>query len=413
MFFLIETAEKNGGSMSDKLSLKDLDVKNKRVLMRVDFNVPLDKDNAITDDSRIVASLPSIEYILDHGGSIILMSHLGRPKNDSDLSASLEPCAKRLSELLKRPVKFIPSCIGSDAVAASQEIKPGEIILLQNLRFQKAEEDPASDPSFAKQLAALGDLYVNDAFGTAHRMHSSTATIAQYFPGKAAAGLLMEKELHFIGELLTNPKRPFIAIIGGSKISTKIGVLKALLKKADKVLIGGAMSYTILKAEGEDIGNSLFEEGYLATAKELLTQNKDKLLLPVDHVVSQKIEAGAPTEVQYSIENGYIGVDIGPKTIENYLTEIKTAQTILWNGPMGIFEIPAFAKGTLAIAAAVSSSNAVTVAGGGDTLAAIHQANVAEKFTHLSTGGGATLEYIELGSLPGVEALSDKVNARV
>lgn len=398
-------------NMNDKLSLKDLSVENKKVLMRVDFNVPIDAQGNITDDSRIVASLPSIQYVLDHGGSLILMSHLGRPKSDKDLSASLEPCAKRLSELLNIPVKFLPHSIGSDVSAACRVLKPGEVILLQNLRFHKAEEDPASDPTFAKQLAALGDVYVNDAFGTAHRMHSSTATITQYFPFKAAAGFLMEKELHFIGDLLTNPKRPFIAIIGGSKISTKIGVLKALLKKADKILIGGAMSYTFLKAQGVPIGNSMHEEGYVDLAKELLTLGGDKLVLPIDHIVTQKVEAGSPYEVQTTIANSYIGVDIGPKTIQRYLTEITNAQTALWNGPMGVFEIPEFSHGTLAIATALANSKAVTVAGGGDTLAAIHQSNVANQFTHLSTGGGATLEFIELGSLPGIEALSNKIKA--
>lgn len=397
--------------MNDKLSLKDLSVENKKVLMRVDFNVPIDAEGHITDDTRIKASLPSIQYILDHGGSVILISHLGRPKSDKDLSASLEPCAKKLSELLSQPVKFIPHCIGSDVSAACRNLKPGEVILLQNLRFHKAEEDPSSDPNFAKQLASLADIYVNDAFGTAHRMHSSTATIAQYFPFKAASGLLMEKEIHFIGDLLTNPKHPFIAIIGGSKISTKIGVLRALLKKTDKILIGGAMSFTFLKARGVSIGSSLHEEGYVELAKELLDSAGDKILLPVDHIVTQKVAAGTPYEVQTSIKDGYIGVDIGPMTIQMYLGQISNCQTALWNGPMGVFEIPEFSHGTLAIANALANSKAVTVAGGGDTLAAIHQSKVTDKFTHLSTGGGATLEFIELGSLPGIEALSNKIKA--
>lgn len=396
---------------SKKLSLKDLSVQNKRVLMRVDYNVPFDDKGNITDDSRIVASLPSIRYVLEHGGAVVLMSHRGRPKGKKDPKASLAPCAKRLSELLNQPVKFLPDCIGSEVLAVCQAIKPGDVVLLENLRFYQAEEDPAADPSFAKQLAELGDLYVNDAFGTAHRAHSSTATITEYFPGKSAAGFLMEKEVQYIGELLSQPKRPFIAIIGGSKISTKIGVLKALLQKADKVLIGGAMSYTLLKGEGKQIGNSLVEDDYLDVARDLLRTAQGKIVLPVDHLVAKKVEAGASTEVQTEIASGWIGVDIGPETVKLYQNEIVKAKTALWNGPMGVFEIPEFSRGTLAIADALVQAKAVTVAGGGDTLAAIHQAKAAEKFTHLSTGGGATLEYIELGSLPGVDALSNSASS--
>lgn len=396
---------------SKKLSLKDLSVQNKKVLMRVDYNVPFDDKGNITDDSRIVASLPSIRYVLEHGGAVVLMSHRGRPKGKKDPKASLAPCAKRLSELLNQPVKFLPDCIGSEVLAACQALKPGDVVLLENLRFYQAEEDPAADPSFAKQLAELGDLYVNDAFGTAHRAHSSTATITEYFPEKSAAGFLMEKEVQYIGELLSQPKRPFIAIIGGSKISTKIGVLKALLQKADKVLIGGAMSYTLLKGEGKQIGDSLVEDDYLDVARDLLRTAQGKIVLPVDHLVAKKVEAGAPTEVQTEISSGWIGVDIGPETVKLYQNEIVKAKTALWNGPMGVFEIPEFSRGTLAIAEALVRANAVTVAGGGDTLAAIHQAKAAEKFTHLSTGGGATLEYIELGSLPGVDALSNSASS--
>lgn len=396
---------------SKKLSLKDLSVQNKKVLMRVDYNVPFDDKGNITDDSRIVASLPSIRYVLEHGGAVVLMSHRGRPKGKKDPKASLAPCAKRLSELLNQPVKFLPDCIGSEVLAACQALKPGDVVLLENLRFYQAEEDPTADPSFAKQLAELGDLYINDAFGTAHRAHSSTATITEYFPGKSAAGFLMEKEVQYIGELLSQPKHPFIAIIGGSKISTKIGVLKALLQKADKVLIGGAMSYTLLKGEGKQIGDSLVEDDYLDVARDLLRTAQGKIVLPVDHLVAKKVEAGAPTEVQTEIASGWIGVDIGPETVKLYQNEIVKAKTALWNGPMGVFEIPEFSRGTLAIADALIQANAVTVAGGGDTLAAIHQAKAAEKFTHLSTGGGATLEYIELGSLPGVDALSNSASS--
>ncbi len=394
--------------MSEKLSLKDLSVANQKVLMRVDFNVPVDTNGNITDDSRILASLPSINYVLNHGGSLILMSHLGRPKNDKDLSASLEPCAKRLSALIGKPVTFVSDCIGAQASSICKTLKPGEVVLLQNLRFHKGEEDPTSDPDFARQLASLGDLYVNDAFGSAHRAHSSITEIAPFFPYKAAAGLLMEKELHYIGELLTNPKRPFIAIIGGSKISTKIGVLKSLLAKADRILVGGAMSYTFLKAQGVSIGRSLCENDFVDTAKELLTIGKNKIILPIDHVVTKKAEEGAPYEVQSVIDPSLIAVDIGPETIKLYLSEITQAHTILWNGPMGVFEIPEYSRGTIAIAEGLTQSKAITVAGGGDTLAAIRAANVGDKITHLSTGGGATLEYVEFGGLPGIEALSNK-----
>lgn len=394
--------------MSNKLSLKDLQVANQKVLMRVDFNVPIDHNGNITDDSRIIASLPSIHYVLDQGGALILMSHLGRPKNDKDLSASLEPCAKRLSVLLGKPVTFVPDCVGDQASAVCKALKPGEIVLLQNLRFHKGEEDPTSDPNFARQLASLGDLYVNDAFGSAHRAHSSITAITPFFPYKAAAGFLMEKELKYIGELLTSPERPFIAIIGGSKISTKIGVLRSLLIKADRVLIGGAMSYTFLKARDVPVGRSLYEANYVDVAKELLEIGKNKILLPIDHIVTNKVEAGAPYLIESTIDSTSIAVDIGPETVKLYLSEIALARTILWNGPMGVFEIPEFARGTVAIAEGLTHSKAVTVAGGGDTLAAIRAANVGDKITHLSTGGGATLEYVEFGGLPGIEALSNK-----
>ena len=394
--------------MSNKLSLRDLPVAGKKVLMRVDFNVPIDSEGKITDDSRIVASIPSIEYVLGQGGSVILMSHLGRPKNDKDLSASLEPCAKRLAALLGKPVAFIPDCVGEQADAAARALKSGEILLLQNLRFHKGEENPAADPNFARQLASLGDFYVNDAFGSAHRAHSSITAITPFFPYKAAAGLLMEKELKYIGELLSSPTHPFIAIIGGSKISTKIGVLRSLISKADKVLIGGAMSYTFLKAQEVPVGRSLYENNYVDVAKELLVIGKDKIVLPVDHIVTKKVEAGAPYETESVIDPTSIGVDIGPETIKLYLTQIMQAKTVLWNGPMGVFEIPEYARGTVAIAEGLAQSKAITVAGGGDTLAAIRAANVGDKITHLSTGGGATLEYVEFGGLPGIEALSNK-----
>ncbi len=398
--------------MTSKLSIRDLSIKDKRVLMRVDFNVPQDKEGNITDDSRIVASLPSIKYVLDHGGSLVLMSHLGRPKDKRVPELSLAPCAKRLSELLQKPVVMAPDCIGEEVKKIVSKLKPGEVVLLENLRFHRGEEHPEEDPAFVKQLAELGDVYVNDAFGTAHRAHASTAEIAKYFPGKAAAGLLLEKEIQFLGSALLNPKKPFYALIGGAKISTKIGVLKALLKKTDALLIGGGMAYTFYRAQGIPIGKSLCEEDLVDQAKEILSEAKKRgvdILLPVDNVVADKIAAGAKTEiidVQKGIPADMAGVDIGPKTIEKYAAYLKNGATILWNGPLGVFEIPAFAKGTNAIAKVLAQLKAVTIVGGGDSVAALQATGVADKITHISTGGGASLEYIEFGHLPGIDALS-------
>lgn len=399
--------------MKRKLSLKDLHLSGKKVLLRVDFNVPLDKNGHITDDTRIQASLPSIQYILDHDGSVILMSHLGRPKEGKDPKLSLKPCATRLSELLKRPVQMADDCVGPEVEKKVSQIKPGDILLLENLRFHPGEEKPEKYPEFVKQLAKLGDLYVNDAFGTAHRAHASTATIAQYFPGKAASGFLLEKEIQFLGSALLNPTHPFYAIIGGAKISSKIGVLKSLIKKADGLLIGGGMAYTFFKAKGIQIGNSIHEDEFLQTAREFMEDCKKAnktLLLPIDIVVAEKIEPNAKTkliEAQQGIPPGFEGVDIGPKTIASFTTQLQDAKTIFWNGPLGVFEQKEFAKGTEAIAKAVAQSKAVTVVGGGDSIAAIESAGVANKITHISTGGGAALEYIEFGKLPGIEALSD------
>lgn len=398
--------------MLKKLSIVDLPLHGKKILMRVDFNVPLNKNGEITDDTRIVASLPSINYVLEHGGALILMSHLGRPKGKKASESSLAPCAKRLSEMLGKPVLLAPDCVGPETEKLAKSLKPGEIMLLENLRFHQGEEHPDEDPNFAKQLASMGDFYVNDAFGAAHRAHSSITEIAKYFPGKSATGFLLEKEISFLGKALLEPRRPFCAIIGGAKISTKIGVIESLLHKADVLLIGGGMAYTFYKAQGWSIGNSLHEDAFVAKAKDLLKISGNgaaRLILPLDNVVADKVEDGAVTKITNASEGipeGYQGVDIGPKTIQKFTEELKKASTILWNGPLGVFEIKEFAKGTNAIAQVVSELNATTIVGGGDSIAALQQAGLADKISHLSTGGGASLEYIEYGTLPGVDALS-------
>jgi phosphoglycerate kinase len=400
--------------MLSKLSLKDVDVRDQKVLMRVDFNVPLDKEGHITDDTRIIASLPSIVYVLKQGGSVILMSHLGRPKGKPVREFSLAPCAKRLSELLKRDVIMAPDCVGPETTRLAKNLKPGEILLLENLRFHGSEEHPKEDPTFAQQLAQLGNVYINDAFGTAHREHSSTTTIAQYFPHKAAAGFLMAKEIEFLGKTLINPIRPFFAIIGGAKISSKIGVLKSLIKKADAIFIGGGMSYTFFKAQGINIGKSIHEDDHIETAKEILVycqQNNIKFFLPQDVVTAEHFDNQANSKtisIEQGIPENFEGMDIGPKTIEQYSKELMRAKTVFWNGPLGVCEFPNFAKGTNAIAKLLAELPATTIVGGGDSIAAINQLGLAEKMTHLSTGGGASLEYIEFDTLPGIEALSSK-----
>lgn len=389
-----------------KLSLRDLDLRGKKVLMRVDFNVPLDANGEISDATRIMAALPSIHYILDHGASLILMSHLGRPKGKIAPEFSLKPCARYLSEVLERPVKMASDCVGPEVEKLARDLKPGEILMLENLRFHKAEEQP--EEGFVAQLASLGDLYVNDAFGTAHREHASTATVARRFPGKAAAGFLMEKEIEFLGKALMEPKRPFYAIIGGAKVSTKLGVLKSLIKKVDALLIGGGMAYTFLKAKGIEIGNSLLEEQSLGQAQEVIDSGV-KLLLPEDHVVVQKLGENETSQiVEKSIPQGFQGVDIGPKTIEQFIQQLSDAATIFWNGPLGVCENPQFAKGTEAIAKAVASLPAISVVGGGDSVAALASTGVSDQISHVSTGGGASLEFLEFGTLPGIDALSNK-----
>ena len=382
--------------------------------MRVDFNVPIDKQGNITDDTRIAAALPSIQYVLDHGGALILMSHLGRPKDGYSKDLSLAPCAKRLSEILKKPVLMASDCVGDAVEAQVKNLQPGQVLLLENLRFHRAEERPNEDPEFVQKLARLGDVYVNDAFGTAHRAHSSTALIAKYFPDKSAAGLLMQKEIQFLGENLLNPKRPFYAIIGGAKISSKIGLIKSLLHKADKVMIGGGMAYTFFKAQGISIGDSIHEDDYLNAAREILEESRTsqaKLLLPQDCIVADAFSNDDNTKIidcQQGIPAGFQGMDIGPKTIKAYLSGLVNAKTIFWNGPVGVFEFSNFAKGTNSIAQGLSTLPAVTVVGGGESVAAIHAAGVSDKISHISTGGGAALEYIEFGTLPGIDTLTTK-----
>jgi phosphoglycerate kinase len=386
------------------LSIRDLDLKGKRVFIRVDFNVPLQKnekgDMEITSDKRIKASLATIQYALDHGAGVILASHLGRPKGKVNPDMSLKPCAARLQELLGKPVKMAPDCVGPEVEALKPA--PGEVLLLENLRFHPEEEK--NDPEFAKKLAALCDVYVNDAFGSAHRAHASTEGMIRFVP-QAAAGLLMDKELKYLGMATTNPARPCIAILGGAKVSDKIEVIENLGKIVDRLLIGGAMAYTFLKAQGLPTGKSLVEEDKVELARKLLAGLGAKLMLPVDHVVVSEIAAGAANEVVDTIPEGKIAVDIGPKTIAAFSQVIAGAKTVIWNGPMGIFEKPPFDKGTVALAKAVAGSGATSVVGGGDSEKAIKAAGVADKISHVSTGGGASLEFLAGIKLPGVAAL--------
>ena len=394
--------------MANILSIKDLPLKNQKVLIRVDFNVPLDKSATIKDDTRIRASIPSIRYVLDQGGSVILMSHLGRPKG-KDPQYSLKPCAERLSELLKKPVKFAKDCIGEDAFTLAKNLLPGDVLLLENLRFYPAEEHPELDENFAKTLASFGTLYVNDAFGSSHRAHSSTVFVPKLFPQKKASGFLLEKELLNLGNLLKNPEKPFIAIIGGAKISTKIGILHTLLKKVSALIIGGGMAYAFMKAQGIEIGNSLIEEGAEDEAVNLLKEAKrlqSPLILPIDLVVTDSIES--PKEimvVQGHVPKGFAGADIGPATRALFTKEIQKANTIFWNGPLGVFENEQFSKGTQTIALAIANTQCTSVIGGGDSSRAVNEMHLNDQFTFISTGGGATLEFIEQGTLPGIKAL--------
>jgi len=384
-------------------TIRDLDPQGKTVFMRVDFNVPLDKTGAITSDTRIRAALPSIKLLIDKGAKLILASHLGRPKGKPDPTMSLAPAAKRLEELLGKKVAFVPDCVGPEVEAAVEKLAPGGVLLLENLRFHAGEE--ANSEESSQKLASLADIYVNDAFGAAHRAHASTEGMVRRFEQKAA-GLLMEKELHFLAKAVASPEHPYVAIVGGAKISGKIEVLDNFLNLADRVLIGGAMAYTLLKAKGVAVGDSLVEDDKAGVAKEVLSKGGDKLVLPEDHLAAAEVDASAETKVAAGgIPAGWKGVDIGPKTIERYKQEIAGAKLIVWNGPMGVFEIEPFAKGTVEIAKAVAASSAVSLVGGGDSEKAVKAAGVADRITHISTGGGASLEFLAGQELPGVKAL--------
>ncbi len=394
----------------NKLSVRDLDVKGKRVLVRVDFNVPLDNSGRITDDTRIRAALPTIKWILDNGGRPILMSHLGRPKGKVVPELSLKPVAGTLQSLLGADVIMAPDCIGPEVEKMAAELEEGKCLLLENLRFHKEETD--NDPEFAKKLASLGDVYVNDAFGSAHRAHASTEGVTHYFE-KCAAGFLMEKEINYLGKVLENPERPFVSIIGGAKISGKIDVIENLLEKVDKLLIGGGMAFTFFRAKGIDVGASLVEEDKVDLAASILSKGKDKILLPSDCIAAERMEAGAVSKVVKidEIPSGWGGYDIGPDSVESFSSVINNAKTIVWNGPMGVFEIKDFENGTAGIARAMASATergGITVVGGGDTAAAVAKFGLSDKMSHVSTGGGASLEMMEGKVLPGVAALTDK-----
>ncbi len=400
-----------------KLSIKDLALQNKRVFMRVDFNVPLSDDGRVTDDTRIRETLPTVGHALRNGARLILASHLGRPKGKVNPKMGLKPAAAHMEEIIHGQghnvsVSFVSDCIGAEAEAAAQKLKPSEVLVLENLRFHPEEE--ANDENFSRALARLADYYVNDAFGTAHRAHASTVGITK-FVEKSAAGLLMQKELEYLGRALENPERPFVAILGGAKVSDKIEVIRNLLDKVDALLIGGGMAYTFFKASGRAIGKSLVEDDKLDLACDILAEANErgtKFLLPLDDVIADKIDAAAATSVSDSgqpIPDGKMGLDIGPKTIAQFAAEIARARTIVWNGPMGVFEVAPFAAGTMRIADAVAANRGATsIVGGGDSVAAVHAAGVADKITHISTGGGASLEFLEGKKLPGVEALSEK-----
>ena len=391
--------------MFNKKTVRDIDVNGKKVLVRVDFNVPL-KDGVVGDDTRIRGALPTIQYLLDNGAAVILCSHLGRPKGERNPQYSLAPVAEYLKGLVSNPVFFADDCIGESAKKAAAGLKPGEILVLENTRYYKGEEK--NDLDLAKGLADLADLYVNDAFGTAHRAHSSTEGVTHFKPG--VAGFLLEKEIQYLSSAVEDPKRPFVAILGGAKISDKIGVIKNLLNKADKVLIGGGMANTFFAAQGYEMADSLVQEEAIETAKEILAAGSDKLVLPVDMVIANAFDNDAEKKCidTGNVPAGWRVLDIGPKTVECYSKLVSDAATVVWNGPMGVFEMPEFAKGTFAVAKAVADSNAISIIGGGDSVAAIQQSGLADKVTHISTGGGASLEMLEGIVLPGVAALEDK-----
>jgi phosphoglycerate kinase len=393
-----------------KLSISDVNLAGKRVLIRVDFNVPLDERHDVTDDTRIRAALPTIRYAQDHGAKVLLVSHLGRPKGKVVPALSLAPVARHLSTLLRRPVAMAPDCVGGAVEAAVGALTSGQVLMLENCRFHAGDEQ--NDEGMSHALAALCDVFVNDAFGTAHRAHASTAGVTRFVP-VAAAGFLMAKELEYLGRAMTNPSRPFVAILGGAKVSDKIGVLTNLVTKVDALLVGGGMAYTFLKAQGMDVGASLLEADKLGVAREILEAARAKgvaFILPMDHVIAQTVAAGAETRVADStaIPAGWMGLDIGPKARQAFVTAVRGAKTVVWNGPMGVFELAPFRDGTFAVAHALAESGATSIVGGGDSVAAVTQAGLADRMSHISTGGGASLEFLEGTDLPGVAALTDK-----
>ena len=417
----------------NKLTIRDVNVQGHRVLCRVDFNVPI-KDGQVADDTRIAAALPTIKYVLDHGGALVLMSHLGRPKGKGyEAAFSLKPAAERLQQLLGRPVKFGPDCIGAETMAMAKALRPGEVMVVENTRFYADEgkakvADTATDEEkkaakaemkkkqaeLAAKLAPLGDgaIFVNDAFGSAHRAHSSTALVCKYYK-QNVAGFLMEKEIDYLGRALSNPERPFVAILGGAKVSDKVNVITNLLDKVNALIIGGAMAYTFYRAKGLPTGKSLVEEDKADLAKDILAQATAKgvkLLLPIDHVIADKFDAAAQTEIvgEAGIKDGWMALDIGPRSTALFCDEIRKAKTVVWNGPMGCFEMQPFASGTMAIAKAIAETKCLSIIGGGDSVAAVNQSGLADQMTHISTGGGASLEFLEGKQLPGVVALTDK-----
>lgn len=394
----------------EKLSIADVELAGKRVLIRVDFNVPLDARQVVTDDTRIRAALPTIRYALDKGAKVLLLSHLGRPKGKAVPAMSLAPAAKRLSDLLGKPVAMASDCIGDAVEAAAAQLAPGQALMLENCRFHAGDEK--NDEAMSRALAKLCDVFVNDAFGAAHRAHASTVGITKFVP-VAAAGFLMAKELEYLGRAMTNPARPFVAILGGAKVSDKIGVLRNLVTKVDALLVGGGMAYTFLKAQGMEVGASLLEADKLDVARTILEAARAKgvtFLLPMDHVIAQKVAADAETRIADStaIPAGWMGLDIGPKARAAFATAIRGAKTVIWNGPMGVFELAPFREGTLSVARAIAESGAISIVGGGDSVAAVTQAGLADRMSHISTGGGASLEFLEGIELPGVAALTDR-----
>jgi len=394
----------------EKLSITDVELAGKRVLIRVDFNVPLDARQVVTDDTRIRAALPTIRYALDKGAKVLLLSHLGRPKGKVVPAMSLAPAAKRLSDLLGKPVAMASDCIGDAVEAAAGQLAPGQVLMLENCRFHAGDEK--NDEAMSRALAKLCDVFVNDAFGAAHRAHASTVGVTKFVP-VAAAGFLMAKELEYLGRAMTNPARPFVAILGGAKVSDKIGVLQNLVTKVDALLVGGGMAYTFLKAQGMEIGASLLEADKLDVARAILEAARAKgvtFLLPMDHVIAQKVAADAETRIADStaIPAGWMGLDIGPKARAAFATAIRGAKTVIWNGPMGVFELAPFREGTFSVARAIAESGAISIVGGGDSVAAVTQAGLADRMSHISTGGGASLEFLEGIELPGVAALTDK-----